>query len=194
MVGFMKIRLQFLIFLVVLCGLAMPGFGAVQMFLQIDGIDGESLVEGHANQIDVVGFAFSIAQRGLTLAGSTGAGASKSDFKTLTIYKDIDKATPPLMLACALGKMPTIHPTATLYFVDPLREINTLFFKIVMSDVLITSFNESDSDGSDRPLESISLSFSKIQFVYTPNQAGPPSSVSGFDVIANKALLFNNNP
>src|ERR1700709_1126786 len=72
---------------------------AVNMFLDITGIPGESTDPIHTNQVDVLAWSW-----GMYNSGTTGSAvAGKSTFQYLNLTKYVDKASPLLMLHCANG-------------------------------------------------------------------------------------------
>src|SRR5262245_29081293 len=72
-------------------------------FLNVQGIAGESQQPEHQGEIDVFAFKLGVTQRGISDFGG-GAGAGKSQFQPVIIYKNVDAASPALFLACATGK------------------------------------------------------------------------------------------
>lgn len=187
----MKTRNSLLVTALALATFTMSARGAVDFFLKIDGIQGESIFTGHVNEIDVQSFSWGMSQGGVKFAGQTGSPA-KSNFNTMTFFKTIDKASPVLMLACALGTIPGIaSPTATVSFFDDSRKVNQEFFQIVLSNVAVADLTEGvaqGSSGGDAPVESVSLNFTKIEFKYTPDAQGAAVIHAGYDVKANKGL------
>jgi type VI secretion system secreted protein Hcp len=174
-----------------LLGFTNTGSGAVELFLKIDGITGESGDGGHPGEIDVQSFSFGVSQHGAALAGLGTGSPSKSDFQSLTVYKKIDKSSPLLMLACGVGKLAVTggagSPTVTLSFRDMTRQNIPEFFQIVMSNVFISSFTEGNVMSDDgTPLEAVSFNFTRVEFRYTPNVQGAAVIKTGFDVKANK--------
>ena len=85
---------------------------AVDMFLEIKEIPGESSKAGHVEQIDIVSFSFGAVQSGSFARGGAGGGAGKAEFQDISIVKEVDKSSPKLFQACACG---THFPKATLY-------------------------------------------------------------------------------
>jgi len=159
-----------------------------QFFLKIDGIDGESKDTNHQDWIDVVSFKLGVSQHGVTDFGG-GAGAGKSTFLPLGIFKNVDKATPALFLACATGK----HiPTVKLVASRPSN--NGDYLTITLTDVLVSSLNSQsaeDSGGVDSVLESLSLNFAQIQVSYKPENPDHvlgSAVTGGFNVKLNKKL------
>src|ERR1700761_59687 len=76
---------------------------AVEIFLKLDGIDGEAQADGHANEIEI--FSFSLgASNPSSVAFGTGSGAGKVDLSSISIQKQTDSASPLLFLNCCNGK------------------------------------------------------------------------------------------
>jgi type VI secretion system secreted protein Hcp len=133
----------------------------VDYFLKIDGIDGESTSDMHKGEIDILSFSWSAAEHGTTAGG--GAGAGKVSFQDLHFTKKIDKSSPKLMLACATGE----HIREVVLTGEVSGKKGQKFMEIKLSDVLVSSFNQSGSSG-DVPAEKVSLNFAKIAFTYYP--------------------------
>ena len=70
-----------------------------QFFVKIQDINGESTVQGHANEIDVFSFKLGVSQKGITDFGG-GAAAGKAMFLPVVIHKNVDISSPQLFLAC----------------------------------------------------------------------------------------------
>lgn len=145
---------------------------ARDMTIKIDGIEGESVVDGHKNEIDVYGFDFGATQTG---AGhiSSGGGAAKADVKDLTIIKRLDKASPLLLSHCLTGK----HIKEVTLFVRKVGGKAIDYYKITMSKVIITGVStgsvevpESIKGASDMIGESVSLNFAEVTVEYTPQK------------------------
>jgi type VI secretion system secreted protein Hcp len=165
-----------------------PAQAVGELVLKVDGIPGDSLVGGHINEIDVYSVSFGASQTGIREAGGK-ASARRSSMSTFAITKKVDKASPKLFLACATGQ----HiQTAVLTFREV--EVGTApheYLTITLSDVFISSYQV--GSGGDLPTESISISYSKIEYKYVgrqPNgQPTPPVTVT-FDVVKNKELTL----
>jgi type VI secretion system secreted protein Hcp len=158
-------------------------FGAVDMFLKIDGIEGESTDARHPGAIDVQGYSFDVTAP--TSTGGGGGGAGKVSMSDLSVMKRFDKASPKLMEACANGKH---FPKAVLTCRKAGTEQHD-FFTVTMSDVQISSLSSTGSSGDDVPTESLSLNFAKIEFRYRFQSAdgtAPSEIVATYDLKANK--------
>jgi type VI secretion system secreted protein Hcp len=155
-------------------------------FLKIDGITGESRAKGHEGQIDIESFSWGASNTGTAATGG-GAGAGKVKFSDFSFSKMLDKASPLLMQAVASGKR---IKTVTLYGTAAGEGNGQTYLTITLTDVLVSSFNESGSGGGGAPQDSLSLNFTKITFDYKPQN--PDGSLGtavhgGWDLKANKA-------
>jgi type VI secretion system secreted protein Hcp len=152
--------------------------GDFDIFLKLDGIDGESADAQHAKEIDVLSYGHALSQPPVTSVGSGGASAGRAALTSVHFRKAIDKASVPLMLSCAMGK-------AVKDALFTFRRTGTAseFYKVKLSDVLVTavaqvagtgeqyplSFKALDI-GSDRAglLDEVTLDYSKIEWEYRP--------------------------
>jgi type VI secretion system secreted protein Hcp len=75
---------------------------ALVMTAKIGDIKGESAIDGHVGEIDVLSFSFGGSNSG-TMHTGTGGGAGKTSVQDLTLMKRVDLATTDLMLACFKG-------------------------------------------------------------------------------------------
>jgi len=156
---------------------------AVDYFLKIDGIAGESVDAKHTGEIDVLAFSWGVSQADSPVPGS-GGGAGKAVFEDLLAVARTSKASPQLWLACATGQHLS---SAVLTCRRTARGAKLEFLKITLSEVIVASY---EVDGSDEelPLDQIALSFAKIETEYTPfdktGKAQPPVR-AGWDLIKN---------
>lgn len=155
---------------------------AVDFFLKIEGVEGESTHEQHRGEIEVSSWSWGATNSSSAL-GSGGAGAGKANFQDISITKSVDKATPKLMLLCAQGK----HiPSATLM----VRRGGAPFMKIEMTNVLISSFKVAGDRATGAPTNDLRLRFSRVvitQFVQSSD--GTTSEVkAGYDLATNKKV------
>src|SRR5262249_28264053 len=80
-----------------------PVMAAVDYFLKIDGIPGESHDAKHKDEIQVDSWSFGGRQSG-TFAEGGGGGAGKVQMFDVSFSEKVSKASPKLMLACATGE------------------------------------------------------------------------------------------
>ena len=153
---------------------------ASDYFLKIEGIKGESTDSVHKDWIILESFSW-----GCTNAGArTGTGAPTP--KDLTVSKRLDKSSPQLMLACASGQhFPSVQ--FTVQGPDGSGAV-TDYYVVTLSDVLVSSFQSSGGSGGDRPTESVSFNYQKIEIHYVQVSTGETSSAS-FDFTAPAGTL-----
>jgi type VI secretion system secreted protein Hcp len=164
-------------------GLAMA---AVDYFLKLEGIEGESQDEKHKNEIHIESFSFGVSNVG-TGGYNLGSGAGKASFQDISFNKRTDKASTNLQLACASGK----HIANGLFTARKAGEKPVEFLKIKLTEVFVSSWNVSGHGEGGITSESFTINFSKIETEYTPQKAdGTPSASvhSGWDVKANKKI------
>jgi type VI secretion system secreted protein Hcp len=140
---------------------------AIDMFLKIDDVKGESKDQAHAGEIDVLAWSFGESNSGSTHVGGGGAPASKVNVQDLSITKYVDKSSPALLLSCANGKH---HRTVKLTVRKP-GERPIDYVVMELTDVLISSVSVGGSGGEDRLTENVSLNFAKFKYSYTPQKA-----------------------
>ena len=139
---------------------------AVDMFLKIGDVKGESRDKTHKETIDVLAWSWGVSNSGSAHVGG-GAGAGKASVQDLSATKYIDKSSPDLMLACCNGKH---YPEAKLT-VRKAGEKPLVYRKITMTDVLISAVSTGGSGGEDRLTENITLNFAKVKVEYVEQTA-----------------------
>lgn len=139
---------------------------AVDYFLKIGSIEGESISKGHDKEIDVLSFHWGVSNRG-TSGFSGGQGSGKCDFQDLTVTKLVDKSSPLLMQACATGQ----HFPKAVLSARRAGGDQQDYLQITMTGMMISSFQQSGASQGDLPTDSFSLNFSKIEFDYWPQKA-----------------------
>lgn len=160
---------------------------AVDYFLKLDTIDGESQDDKHKGEIDVESWSWGETNSG-TSAGGGGGGAGKVSMQDFHFVMKINKATPKLMLACASGQ----HIKSGVLTCRKAGGDQQEYLKITMSDLLVASYQSGGSNGDGVvPVEQISLNFAKIEYEYKPQK--PDGSLdsavkTGWDLKANKKV------
>jgi type VI secretion system secreted protein Hcp len=117
---------------------------AVDYFLKIDGVDGESTDDKHKGEIDVESFSWGVTQTGTQSSGGGGA-TGKVQFLDFNFTKAISKASPKLMQACANGQ----HIKQAVFVGQTAsgERGGNQFLKYTFSDILVSSFQEGGSAG-----------------------------------------------
>jgi type VI secretion system secreted protein Hcp len=159
---------------------------AVDMFLKLEGIKGESQDHKHKDEIHIESFSWGVNQTGTHGAGG-GGGAGKVQVHDISITKFVDQASPQLVLYCCNGK----HIKEGLITVRKAGENPLEYLKIKLTDVLISGVQEA-GHGDLQLSENVTINFAKINFEYqqqdsTGKAAGGPNPI-GWDVKANQKL------
>jgi type VI secretion system secreted protein Hcp len=158
---------------------------ASDIFAKIGDIKGETTDKEHKDEIDVMSYSWGVSQTG-TMAFGGGAGAGKAQFNDFNFQTNVSKASPALFLACASG---THIKEATITVRKAGNDSKQDYLILKLTDVLVSSYNA--QSGGDRPTESISMAYAKIEFTYKPQNAdgslGAPVT-AGWDLKANKKV------
>lgn len=139
---------------------------AVDYFLKIDGVDGESTDKAHKGEIDVMSWSWGESNSGSSSAGG-GGGAGKVSMQDFHFVMQFNKASPKLILACATGE----HVKEATLVCRKAGGDQQEYMKIKMSELIISSYQTGGSAGDVIPVDQIALNFSKIEVEYKPQKA-----------------------
>ena len=159
---------------------------AVDMFIKIDDLKGESVDDVHADEIDVLAWSWGMSQSGTTHIGK-GGGGGKVNVQDISITKYVDKSSLNLMIMCCNG---TTFEEAVLV-VRKAGENPLEYLKITMKLGIISSISTGGSGGEDRLTENITLNFAEFESEYTPQMedgSGDAAVVAGFDIAKNAVI------
>ena len=161
---------------------------AFDTFMKISTIPGESTDDKHKDWIELLSFNIGVSQPATGSASSGGArSAERCEHQDFNCVKSVDKATPKLFHACCIGEhIGNVD-------VEVCRNTGTKqkYLEFKMYDVLVSSVSPGGSSkGETLPLESLSLNYGKIEWIYTEtdHKTGKPMGdvKGGWDLIANK--------
>ena len=159
---------------------------AVDYFLKIDGVEGESTDGKHKAEIDVESWSWGETQAG-TFAGGGGGGAGKVSMQDFHFVMKVNKASPKLMLACATGQ----HIKKADLVCRRAGGEQQEYMKISFADLLVSSYQTGGSAGDVVPVDQISLNFAKIEFEYKPQKVDGSLDApvkTGYDLKQNKKV------
>jgi type VI secretion system secreted protein Hcp len=160
---------------------------SIDVYLQIEGIKGESSDDKHKDWIECSSVQWGISQPKSATA-STGGGhtAERAELSDISFTKIADMSSPILMQTCAAGK--TI-PKAKLEFMRADGQGERIkYFEIEIENVLIAHIEPSVQPG-DILSEHVGLKFSKVKWKYTQQKIGGGiggNTAGGWDLSANK--------
>jgi type VI secretion system secreted protein Hcp len=136
---------------------------AIDMFIKIGDIAGESVDSVHAGSIDVLAWSWGGSQSGTTHTGG-GGGAGKVSINDLSITKWLEKSSPVLLGYLCKGQ----HIPECLLTVRKAGGAAPVeYVKIKMIDCIITSLSTGGSGGEDRLTENVTINFARFQLDYS---------------------------
>lgn len=159
---------------------------AVDMFLKLDGIKGESKDSKHKDEIDVYSWSWGLTQTGSFGVGG-GGGSGKVNVHDITLTKKLDKSSNLLTVNCCSGK----HIKEGTLTVRKAGENPLEYLKITFTDLLVSSMQTSGTDGGDMVMETVSLNFAKFKVEYQEQKAdgsGLPAVTYGWDIKQNQKV------
>jgi type VI secretion system secreted protein Hcp len=130
---------------------------AVDVFLKIKGIPGESADSKHKGEIDVISYSWGLSHQ------RRRRSPTPEDF---VIIKRSDASSPLLLEAACAGD--TIDEA--LLTVSKAGGQQEEYLKITLEDCIISSYNTS-STSSEEPTESVSINFAKMEMEFRPQRA-----------------------
>lgn len=139
---------------------------AVDMFIKIGDVKGESQDKSHGEEIDVLAWSWGMSQSGSMHVGG-GGGAGKVAIQDISLTKWVDKSSPNLMMACSSGKH---YPEAKLTIRKAGGDDPVEYLIITLKEVLVSSVSTGGSGGEDRLTENVSLNFGQVQVDYQPQK------------------------
>lgn len=157
---------------------------AVDMFLKLDDVKGESVDDKHKEEIDVLAWSWGMSQSGTTHIGG-GGGSGKVAVQDISITKYVDKASPNLIKSCCNGK----HYKEAVLVVRKAGEKPLEYVKITMKEVLVANISTGGSGGEDRLTENVTLNFAEFKLEYAPQKkdgTGEAAITAAWDIAENR--------
>ena len=140
---------------------------AVDYFLKIDGIEGESQDATHRGEIQLSSWSWGASNTGTMQAGG-GGGGGKASMQDFSFSMPVNKATPKLVQKLASGE----HIKRAVLTCRKAGKTPQDYLKITFEDIIVSSYSTGGSQGEDSiPDEHISLNFAKINFEYREQKA-----------------------
>ncbi len=140
---------------------------AVDYYLKLDGIEGESIKKGHEKEIDIFSFSWGVHNPSDWLTG-TGGATGKGVPSEISISKVVDKSSPKLMLHCCNGAH-IKEGTVTMRITgDKEQALEYEVWKL--SKLTVASIHHAAGMGDQKPMESVSFKFMEIKLEYKPQK------------------------
>lgn len=162
---------------------------AIDAYLQIEGIKGESADAGHKDWIEVSHVAWSVHQpRASTVSTAGGLTTGRASLSDMSFKKLADLASPVFQQHCAMGK--TI-PKAKFEFMRADGDGKPIcYYTVELENVMISGVNPTSAAGGIIN-EDVFLAYSRMRWKYTKQgiRGGTEgNSAGGWDCAANKCV------
>ena len=147
------------------------------IYMQYDGVDGDVTESGHTKWIEVNSFLWGVG-RGISspVGGSEDREASAPSISEVTVTKDNDVSSVKLVNEALQGEGKTVK----FDFCRTEKSKLQVYLQLTLTNTMVSGF--STSSGGDRPSESLSLNFTKVEYKVTPmgaeGKAGNAASVT----------------
>lgn len=123
---------------------------AGQIFLDIDGVEGDATTRGFERQIELLSMSF-----GLGVADAKKTSCTSQD---INVVKFIDRASADLIVAASLGAR---YPAATITFTRTGEGVVKVI-QFDLTDVRVSSYSTGGSAGEVNFVESLTLGYSGL--------------------------------
>ncbi len=160
---------------------------SVDILLKLSNeIKGESVIDGHKDEIDILAWNWGMSQSGTTHT-ATGGGGGKVAVQDLTLTKYVDLATHKLIQACTSGE----HIDDGTLVVRKAGGAKPLdYLTIKMKKIIVSSYNTGGAMGDlDRVQETVTFNFAwfEIKYQQQDDKGGAKgSATAAWDIAANK--------
>ncbi len=138
---------------------------AVDYFLKIDGIDGESEDAKHKGEIHLESWSWGESQTGSS-SQDLGLGSGKVNMQDFHFTMKTNKASPKLFIACANGE----HIKKAVLTCRKAGKTQQEFLFFTFTDLLISSYQIGGNANDVIPMEQISFNFTKVVMEYKPQK------------------------
>lgn len=138
---------------------------AVDAFLKIDGVDGESSDEKFKDHIEILSYHHELVQPTVASKSSVGGATSgRCTHKDFTVVKELDKASPILAQKCCAGD----HIDEVKLVLCRAGGDKLPFMEYKMTNVVVSNISPGGkSDDEKIPLEKVAFNYGKIEWTYT---------------------------
>ena len=140
---------------------------AIDGFLKLQGVTGESEKQNHSGECDIMSFHWGASNTTMIGTG-TGVSTGKVTVNDFSIMKSTDSSSPVLFQKCCDGSVMT---TGTVTLQRQVAGVATPYLVYTFTNVYVTSLQWSGSGGAgDAPMESVSFCFEVGTVDYTPQK------------------------
>lgn len=163
---------------------------AIDLYVQIDGVRGESADSAHPGWIEATGINWGVHQpRSATASTAGGHTAERAELSDISFSKLSDLSTPILLQTCASGK--TIPKAKIEFFRADGNGLRVKYFEIEMDNILIGMVRPHLGGVKNHLSEIVNLKYSKIKWKYCQQKIGGGSggnTAGGWDLETNRTV------
>ena len=149
-------------------------------YMQIDGIPGDVTAKGHENWISISEIHFGTRRNLSTDPGRIAdREGTRPNISEITINKKVDQSSPLLFSESCVGKA---KPTVKLDVCQTGSALSP-YLQYTLNNAIVSGYQV--STGGEYPMESVCITFDKIEMKYTPydEQNQPKSPIpAGYDL------------
>jgi type VI secretion system secreted protein Hcp len=159
---------------------------AIDVYLQIDGIKGESTDDAHKGWIECEGVNWSLTQpKSATASTAGGHTAERVELSDVTFHKIADLASPILAQHCAMGK--TIPKAKFEFFRADGDGKRVKYYEVELENAIVSHVAQGVAAGG--MTDSVGLKFAKVKWRYTQQRIGGGAggnTAGGWDLASNR--------
>lgn len=159
---------------------------SIDLFLKIEGIEGEAKDANHKGWITLTGFNWGASQPGNMQTGG-GGGAGKVTWRDLTVNAPIDRATPAIARYLSSGK----HINKVELSACKAGNPQTEYMRITLEEVLLTGLTYNGANGNERVNMTYNFQAARIRQQYweqTEKGGRGAEIASGWNIKENKEM------
>jgi len=133
------------------------------ILLKLGKINGLSQIDQHDKWIQVDSLQLGVGRAISVQSGGADRDTSNPSFSEITVAKSMDISSPDIFAEAIAGKA---SDKAEIHFVQTsgTDTKGQVFLKLTLMEPLVSSY--SMSSGGERPTESVSINFTKIEYQY----------------------------
>jgi type VI secretion system secreted protein Hcp len=163
---------------------------AIDVYLQLDGIKGESNDSGHEDWIECSSVHWGIVQpKSATASTAGGHTAERAELADIAFHKLADLSSPILMQSCATGR--NISKAKFEFLRADGQGERVKYFEIELENVLISHITPSIDPGVILN-ETVGLKFARVKWRYTRQKVSGGRSgntAGGWDLATNRIAI-----
>jgi type VI secretion system secreted protein Hcp len=160
------------------------------IFVEIDGIKGETTSAQGKDMIELLSFSHGVSQPLVHSQSGQSRASGRSDHQDVTFSKYLEISSPTLNLKCCSGadiKFMKFHFWRADSDANPIK-----YLSYELTDCIITSIGIGAGGGS-QPVETVTVNYGTIKWIYAKQGADAPGgskgkAQAGWDLGKNKKL------